>query len=287
MALEVMKMSKRQKELMARFFVIFLPLCIVLILVLIPFLWALSTSFKTIPEFQSEILHYLPKSLNFNNYTYVWNKSGFSTYFVNSLLVSFLSVLIVIILCICNAYALSRYKFKGKSFITLMLLGTQMMPVILYLVPLFSVFKSMRLIDNPVALIIFNIVLQTPFNTILMRSFVSGIPKEMDEAAMVDGAGKWTIMGKILLPMLKPGIVAVSAFTFIGCWNEFLVAFTFIQTQRKFTIPVGLKTMIGEYSINYPALAAGSVIALIPPVILFAIIQKHLVAGLSAGAVKG
>lgn len=280
-------MSKRQKELMARFFVIFLPLCIVLILVLIPFLWALSTSFKTIPEFQSEILHYLPKSLNFNNYTYVWNKSGFSTYFVNSLLVSFLSVLIVIILCICNAYALSRYKFKGKSFITLMLLGTQMMPVILYLVPLFSVFKSMRLIDNPVALIIFNIVLQTPFNTILMRSFVSGIPKEMDEAAMVDGAGKWTIMGKILLPMLKPGIVAVSAFTFIGCWNEFLVAFTFIQTQRKFTIPVGLKTMIGEYSINYPALAAGSVIALIPPVILFAIIQKHLVAGLSAGAVKG
>lgn len=280
-------MSKRQKELMARFFVIFLPLCIVLILVLIPFLWALSTSFKTIPEFQSEILHYLPKSLNFNNYTYVWNKSGFSTYFVNSLLVSFLSVLIVIILCICNAYALSRYKFKGKSFITLMLLGTQMMPVILYLVPLFSVFKSMRLIDNLVALIIFNIVLQTPFNTILMRSFVSGIPKEMDEAAMVDGAGKWTIMGKILLPMLKPGIVAVSAFTFIGCWNEFLVAFTFIQTQRKFTIPVGLKTMIGEYSINYPALAAGSVIALIPPVILFAIIQKHLVAGLSAGAVKG
>ena len=104
---------------------------------------------------------------------------------------------------------------------------------------------------------------------------------------MVDGAGRMTIMCRILLPVLKPGIVAVSAFTFIGCWNEFLVAFTFIQTQRKFTIPVGLKTMIGEYSVNYPALAAGSVIALIPPVILFAIIQKHLVAGLSAGAVKG
>ena len=261
-------MSRKQKTAAARIAVLYIPLFIVLALVLIPFLWAVSTSFKTIPEFQSETLHYLPQSLNFDNYSYVWGKSGFSTYFVNSVIVSSLSVVVVILLCICNAYALSRYKFRGKSGMTLLL-------------------KTIKLIDSPAALVIFNIILQTPFNTLLMRSFVNGVPKELDEAAMVDGAGRMTIMCRILLPVLKPGIVAVSAFTFIGCWNEFLVAFTFIQTQRKFTIPVGLKTMIGEYSVNYPALAAGSVIALIPPVILFAIIQKHLVAGLSAGAVKG
>lgn len=280
-------MNYKAKKKIYRVLFLYIPLLITIILVLIPFLWALSTSFKTIPEFTSETIKYLPDKFNFDNYKFVWEKSGFSRYFINSLIVSFTSVVIISFLCICNGYALSRYSFKGKNTMIILLLGTQMMPVILYIVPLFSVFKNIHLIDKPASLIVFNILLQTPFNTLMMRSFVNAIPKEIDEAAMVDGAGKFSILFKIIMPMLKPGLVAVTAFAFIGCWNEFLVSFTFIQTQNKFTIPVGLKSMIGEYTVNYPALAAGSIIALIPPVILFTFIQKYLITGMSSGAVKG
>lgn len=283
-------MNKTKKKLVKIFlilFLIYLPLLITIAMVLIPFLWALSTSFKTQSEVFASPIHYLPKSLNFSSYITTWNANNFSIYFRNSLFVSLTSVFIILILTIANGYALSRYDFKGKNAFTILLLGTQLMPVILFIIPLFIVFKTIHLINTSFSLIIFYIVLQTPFNTLLMRGFVNNIPKEIDEAAMVDGAGRLTVIFRIIAPILLPGIVATSSFAFIGCWNEFLVAFSFIQSASKFTLPVGLKYMIGEYSVDYPSLAAGSVIALLPPVLMFAYIQKYLIAGLSSGSVKG
>jgi multiple sugar transport system permease protein len=265
----------------------YIPIIVTLVLVLIPFLWAISISFKSTQEVLDSTVKYLPSHPTFQNYINVWKLNKFSVYFFNSLFNSTIAVVFILLLSVANGYAISRYNFKGKNLFMIILLGTQLMPVILFVIPLFLVFKKVGLINTPYSLIIFYIVTQVPFNTLLMKGFISSIPKEIDEAAMVDGASRLRIIFTIIAPILLPGIVATSAFAFIGCWNEFLVAFSFITSAKRFTIPIGLKFMIGEYSVDYPSLAAGSIIGLIPPVILFSFIQKYLIAGLSAGSVKG
>ncbi|MCM3698246.1 carbohydrate ABC transporter permease [Paenibacillus macerans] len=280
-------MSRRWGRIGARMLLFYVPLALTLLFVLIPFLWALSTSLKRESDVISSAVSYIPHPMTLANYVKVWTQNNFSGYFLNSLLVSVVSVVVITVLALLNGYALSRFKFRGRGAFMLVLLATQMMPVILFVIPLFLIFKNLGLINSPLALILFYIVSQVPFNTILMRGFISGTPQEIDEAAMVDGAGRMRIIFSIITPIVLPGIVATSAFAFIGVWNEFLVAFSFITTPERFTIPIGLKFMIGEFSVEYASLAAGSIIGLIPPVLLFMYIQRYLIQGLGGGAVKG
>lgn len=265
----------------------YIPMTLTLLFVLLPFLWNISTSLKRENDIISSTIHYLPNPITFDNFVKVWSVNKFSVYFLNSLFISLVAIVFVALLSIANGYALSRFKFAGKNAFMLILLSTQMLPVILFIIPLFLIFKSMGLMNTPYALILFYIVSQVTFNTLLMQGFINGIPKEIDEAAMVDGAGRFRVIFTIITPVILPGIVATAAFAFIGCWNEFLVAFSFTTSASKFTIPIGLKYLIGQYSVEYGSLAAGSIIGLIPPILLFMYIQRFLIQGLAGGSVKG
>lgn len=257
-----------------------------LVFILIPFLWALSLSFKGKEEIFTQELQYLPQSLNFANYSEIWHSIGFSSFFFNSLIVCSISVIVIVVIAVLSGYALSRFRFKGRKLFMLALLCTQFIPGSMLLIPLAQIYREIGLIDTHAALVITYVVFELPFQAILMQGFVSGIPYEIEEAALIDGCNRAQAIRRVVLPILMPGLVAVGIFAFVGCWNEFLFALMFINSQSRFTIPVGLSYMRGQYGVNYGALAAGSMIALAPPILMFAFIQKHLVQGLSSGAVK-
>lgn len=276
--------SKNKK--VDKILVLYLPLTLMLSFTIFPIYWTINTAFKSEGDIMKRPLQYLPVNPTTDNFVMAWNNVGFPVFLKNSLLVGVCTVFIVLICSTLSGYALARYEFKGKRSFMIMLLCTQFIPRAMMIIPLFVIFKNLGLISHPLSLIITYTAIEIPFTTILMSGFIKNVPKELEEAAMIDGCTKLQSLRFIVFPLLLPGIVATGVFTFIYTWNEFLLALMLTNQQEKFTLPVGLSMMMGEFNVNYGALAAGSVIALIPAVILFAYAQKHLVNGMG-GAVKG
>jgi multiple sugar transport system permease protein len=277
-----MKSSQLERRYLLHF-----SLVMILIFILFPFYWTINTAFKNEGDIFKSTLQYFPNPATIHNFIYAWENVGFSNYFKNSLLVAITAVCFVVFFSILIGYALSRFRFRGKKAFTLILLCTQFIPNVMLIIPFFIIFKNIGLISNLLSLVITYTTFQLPFNAVIMKGFVTNLPLELEEAAMVDGCSRISAIFKVILPLLLPGIIATGAFAFIGCWNEFLFALVLISKSSLFTIPVGLSYMVGEYTINYGGLAAGSIIALSPAVAMFAYIQKYLIQGLNTGAVKG
>ncbi|KNC19897.1 transporter [Arthrobacter sp. RIT-PI-e] len=262
--------------------VTYVPLTLFLIFTLVPFYWMLLFAFR--PTGSTSLV---PWPITFDHFETVWSGSGFGIYFQNSLFVAGMSLLCSTVIALLGGYALARYSFKGKTLFLVAMLCTQFVPGAMMLIPLFEIFNAVGLTNSLWSLIIADTVFQLPLSLILMAGFIRNVPVELEEAAWVDGCTRIRAFILVVLPLLKPGIVAVGSFAFISAWNNFLFAIMFITRQDQFTVPVGLSYLLGEFGADFGALAAGGVIAIVPVVILFAYVQKFLVQGLSAGAVKG
>jgi multiple sugar transport system permease protein len=275
------------KTKMINLFGIYLPLAVLLIFTLTPFYWVLNTSLKQEGNIVKLPVQYWPSPITFDNFVNMWQNMNFSRYFFNSLLVSTSVMIIVVVFTLLSGYALSRFNFKGKKIAILVLLSTQFFGGQMLLIPLFMIYKQLHLLNSPLCLIINDSTFEVSFNSILMMGFFSNVSPQLEEAAMIDGCSRMKAIFHILFPILLPGIVAAGFFAFVSSWKEFLFAIMLINDPERFTIPVGLSYMLGEFNINYGTLAAGGIIAIIPSFILFSYVQKYLVQNLSAGAVKG
>lgn len=262
-------------------------LAIYLLFTIFPFVWMLLTSFK---GSQSEIyafpVTYLPQNPSLKNYISILVKGSFGRYMINSTIVSAFAAVIAEIIGIMAAYVLSRFRFRGKKLIMIFFLATQMIPAFVMLGPLRQIIFRLGLIDDLRGLILLYTNMTIPFTVVTLCGFYDTVPKSLEEAAWIDGCGYLKGLRHIVIPVIKPGIVATLIFAFVNSWNELYLAVMFLNSSDNKTIPVGLNSLILSFDIKWGEMAAGTVLALIPTIILFAIAQKYMVEGLTAGAVK-
>lgn len=261
-------------------------LSIIFIIFFFPFFWIISSAFKSPQEIIQKKSTIIPRSFTFEHFEKILFSSDFLIYLKNSLIVSFFSMFIAVVLSIFAAYGLHKLKFYGNKLVERSLLVTYAFPGVILLIPMYLMLGKMGLLNSYFALILINVTFSTPFAVWMLKAFFKTIPYDIEEAAMIDGASKMTILFKIIFPLALPGIASVSIFCFIISWTEYMFASIMISGDDLKTLPVGLASIVGQYQIDWGFLLAGATLASLPVIILFIFVGKYFVSGLTDGAVK-
>lgn len=279
-------MRHHHKELLRRLVTLHLPMAVIVLFALGPYLWMLLTSVKPESELFNPQRTLLPHAWTIENYVRLLTKTSFLVNIGHSLIVALGTVALGLSLSLTAAYAFSRFRFPGRRLLMMKFLLVNMFPLILLIIPLFIIMRQLNLLDTHLALILAHSTFSVPFATWMMISYFNAIPRSLDEAAMVDGCSALGAMFRVVLPLTLPGVIATGIYIFITSWNEFLYA-SVLAGQEVRTLTVAVQTLIGEYEIAWGLLTAGGVVGALPVTLLFMLIQKRLISGMTQGAVKG
>ncbi|WP_212754662.1 carbohydrate ABC transporter permease [Nakamurella aerolata] len=255
---------------------------------LFPVYWMLNTAFKPRSEVSTATPLFWPRAATLDNFRVAIGQTSFLTNLRNSVIVVGGTLLLAIAVGFLAAAALTRFRFRGRRAIMVGILAVQMLPATALLIPMFQVFERLGLLGTYIGLILAYVGLVLPFSVWVIRGFFLTIPAEIEEAARIDGASTWTILTRILFPLVAPGVIATSIFSFITAWNDYLIAYTFMQSEQNYTLPVWLASFKTPLTgTDFGGQMAASVLFSLPVVVFFLAIQRKLVTGMSAGAVKG
>jgi multiple sugar transport system permease protein len=292
------RLTRRQPVTVRRILqtlLVYAGMAIALIVILGPFTWLLISSVADKVDLLARPLSWVPAHISFQRFVDLTiggspadsQAQEFRSALTNSLLIASVTTFVGVSVGTVAAYAFSRFRFPGRGWLILAFMATTMLPPIALLLPLYQIMNTLGLSDTPLALIIIYSSFVTPYVVWLMRGYLDTVPRELDDAARVDGCSRFGALWRVILPVSRPGLLSTSLLAFLLAWDEFLYALVVTQTNASKTIPVALNDFIGRYGVDFGRLATGGVIAAIPPVIIAFVFQRYIVAGLTAGSVKG
>jgi multiple sugar transport system permease protein len=278
-------MAVERRSRAARILQIEIPILAIIVFAIGPYLWMMLTSVKPDADITQYPLRYWPSAITFQHYDDLLAHTSFAANLLNSLIVAIGAVLVGLAVSVPAAYAFSRFRFAGRRVLMTQFLVINMFPIVLLIIPLFVLMRNLGLLDTFVGIIAGHSTFAIPFAIWMLTSYMNSIPKEIDDAAFVDGASRLQTIRLVLLPLLMPGLATTAIYIFVTSWNEYLFAMM-LSGDNVRTVTVALQHFIGEFTVQWGLLTAGGTLIAIPVTILFLIVQRRLVSGLTSGAVK-